>query len=330
MRTCYLHIGHAKTATSSLQTFMHKNDDLFEACGVWVPGDFRSFRSFNCKAIADAGRTFSGNLAPVFNAKAKGDQAHANTLLDHIFSRDTDVLLSTELIFYYKFMVREVIAHANKRGFSVTLVAYLKRQDRAIIPTYYQNIRNHGYFKNVLSFLDETAEIRYFRYAEVIDAYGIEAPNRIIVRTFEPEFLVGGDIVDDFVGTLGLDIPLDKVERPKGHINPALPLESLEIIRGLNALRRADLVQKVIDQSQKDIQPGEGKRVSNYFYTREVASVMASRYMAGNDELVAKYLPNSSELERHYWVGPPDVPAGPLQLNAGKLSRALACVIATA
>jgi hypothetical protein len=213
MRTCYLHIGHAKTATSSLQTFMHKNDELFEACGVWVPGDFRPFKSFNCKAIAEAGKTFSGNLAPVFNAKAKGDQVQANTLLDHIFSRDADVLLSTELIFYYKFMVREVIAFANKRGFSVMVVAYLRRQDRAIIPTYYQNIRNHGYFKNVLTFLDETADMRYFRYAEVIDAYAMAAPNRIVIRTFEPEFLVAGDIVDDFVAALGLNIPMDRAQR---------------------------------------------------------------------------------------------------------------------
>ncbi len=328
MRSCYLHIGHAKTATSSLQTFMHKNDDLFEACGVWVPGDYRQFKSFNCKAIAESGKTFSGNLAPVFNAKAKGDQVHANALLDYIFSRDSDVLLSTELIFYYKFMVREVIAYANRRGFSVVVVAYLKRQDRAIIPTYYQNIRNHGYFKNVLSFLDETADMRYFRYAEVIDAYGIAAPNRIIIRSFEPEFLVGGDIVDDFVAALGLDIPLDRVQRLNGRANPGLPLESLEIIRGLNVLGRADLVQKVIDKSLKDIQPGESKRVSNYFYTREVAAVVASRYMAANDELVTKYLRDNPEAERHYWIGPPDLPAGPMQLNAGKLSRALASVLA--
>jgi hypothetical protein len=328
VRSCYLHIGHAKTATSSLQTFMHKNDDLFEACGVWVPGDYRQFKSFNCKAIAESGKTFSGNLAPVFNAKAKGDQVHANALLDYIFSRDSDVLLSTELIFYYKFMVREVIAYANRRGFSVVVVAYLKRQDRAIIPTYYQNIRNHGYFKNVLSFLDETADMRYFRYAEVIDAYGIAAPNRIIIRSFEPEFLVGGDIVDDFVAALGLDIPLDRVQRLNGRANPGLPLESLEIIRGLNVLGRADLVQKVIDKSLKDIQPGESKRVSNYFYTREVAAVVASRYMAANDELVTKYLRDNPEAERHYWIGPPDLPAGPMQLNAGKLSRALASVLA--
>jgi len=328
MRTCYLHIGHAKTATSSLQTFMHKNDELFEACGVWVPGDFRPFKSFNCKAIAEAGKTFSGNLAPVFNAKAKGDQVQANTLLDHIFSRDADVLLSTELIFYYKFMVREVIAFANKRGFSVMVVAYLRRQDRAIIPTYYQNIRNHGYFKNVLTFLDETADTRYFRYAEVIDAYAMAAPNRIVIRTFEPEFLVAGDIVDDFVAALGLNIPMDRVQRLNGRANPSLPLECLEIIRGLNVLGRVDLVQKVIDQSIKDIQPGESKRVSTYFYTREVASVMASRYMAGNDELVTKYLRENPEAERHYWVGPPDLPAGAMQLNAGKLSRALGSVLA--
>jgi hypothetical protein len=55
---------------------------------------------------------------------------------------------------------------------------------------------------------------------------------------------------------------------------------------------------------------------------------MASRYMAGNDELVTKYLRENPEAERHYWVGPPDLPAGAMQLNAGKLSRALGSVLA--
>ncbi len=116
-----------------------------------------------------------------------------------MFSRDADVLFSTELVFYYKHMVRELIAVANDRGFQVIVIAYLRRQDRMVVPTYYQNIRNHGFHGNLPDFIGADGGDAIFPYHEVIWRLRCgSAPNRLVLRTFEPEFLEEGDIVARF------------------------------------------------------------------------------------------------------------------------------------
>ena len=326
MKTCYLHVGHAKTATSSLQTFMHKHEQLFEAHGIWVPGDYRAFKSFDCRAIAAAGRNFAGNFGPVFNARVAKNDDLFDALLDHVLSRDTDVLLSSELVFYYKHFVREVLKTANQRGFAVTVIAYLRRQDRTVVPAYYQNIRNHGYHKGLADFLEDTAEMSYFRYAEVIGQYGVAPPNRLVLRTFEPEFLAGGDIIADFAAILGLDVPADDTDRPQARANQSLPLETLEILRALNALNRLDLVRQIVLLPAPP-QPGGSRRAWSYYYDAQVADAVAERFMPGNTALVADYMQDRGAAERAYWQQPPDAPVPAPQLDPDGLAAVLASLL---
>ncbi len=325
MKNCFLHIGHAKTATSSLQNFMHVYEDLFASRDIWVPGDYRALKSHNCKAIAQAGGTFAGNFGPIFNAHAAKNMELYNTLLDHVLSRDADVLLSTELIFYYKHMVRDVVRAANERGYAVTLIAYLRRQDRMVVPTYYQNIRNHGYHKDLLTFLAETADVRYFRYHEVMSVYAVSAPNRIIVRTFEPEFLTGGDIIEDFTSLLGVELPEHVAARPRERVNPSLPLETLEILRALNAAGRPDVVKQVL--AQPNDAPSGSKRAWKYYYNAKVAATVKAQFMTDNAALLSDFMPECSEAERAYWMQSPDRPEPAPQLDTRALATALAAFL---
>ncbi len=305
---------------------MHINDDLFAEHGIWVPGDYRAFRSHDCKAIARAGRVFAGNFGAIFNAHAVKNAELFSALLNHVFSRDSDVLLSTELIFYYKHMVRDILRAANERGFAVTLIAYLRRQDRMVVPTYYQNIRNHGYHKDLAAFLAETADVRYFRYHEVMTAYAVSPPNKLVVRTFEPEFLAGGDIIADFTSLLGVDLAPQATERPQERVNQSLPLETLEILRALNALERPDLVKQVLARPGP-AQPGASRRAWRYYYDAGVAAAVEEEFMAGNAALIADYMPHHDAAERAYWLQPADQPEAAPQLDANAMAAALAAVV---
>ncbi len=307
---------------------MHVHDNLFAAHGIWVPGDYRAFKSHDCGAIARAGRTFAGNFAPIFNAHAAKNTALFTALLEHVLSRDTDVLLSTELIFYYKHMVRDILSAANARGYAVTLIAYLRRQDRMVVPTYYQNIRNHGYHRDLSTFLTETADVRYFRYHEVMSMYAVSAPNRLIVRTFEPEFLAGGDIIEDFTSLLGVALPEHVASREQERVNPSLALETLEILRALNAAGRPDIVRQVLAQPNK-VAPGASRRAWKYYYNARIAATMAEHFMSGNAALVSDFLQDSSEAERAYWMQPPDRPEPAPRLDVNATAAALAAFLPT-
>src|SRR4051794_38051007 len=65
MPRCIIHIGHAKTATTFLQTCMHLNEPVFADLGIWVPSDFRHLGYWECQT-ASQWPNFSGNLAPAF------------------------------------------------------------------------------------------------------------------------------------------------------------------------------------------------------------------------------------------------------------------------
>lgn len=327
MKNCFLHIGHAKTATSSLQNFMHANEDLFAAHRIWVPGDYRPFKSIDCKAIARSGGNFSGNFGPIFAARVAKDIALFTALMNHVFSRDTDVLLSTELIFYYKHFMRDVIKAANQHGFAVTLIAYLRRQDRAVVPAYYQNIRNHGFHKSLAAFLADPGGVRYFRYHEVMSFYAVSAPNRLVVRTFEPEFLAGGDIIADFAALLDVELPPQSSARPSPRANQGLKLETLEVLRALNALKRPDLVRQVLAQPGMP-SPGASRRAWCYYYDAAVAAIAGEEFMTGNAALIDDYMRDRSEAERAYWLQPPDPPEPAPQLDADDLAATLAAIVA--
>jgi len=326
MKTCYLHIGHAKTGTSFLQNIMHTNDLAFEDAGIFVPWDYRPFKSWNCRQLVAHNTNFAGNLAPVFHAISEGNAEKAGQLLDYIFAGDRDVLLSTELVFYYALVLRKIIAKANERGFRVIVLAYVQRQDRAAIPSYYQNIRNHGYAKPPLSFLQETMGSRYFRYFDVLADYAIAEPNQLILRTFETEFFPDQDLVADFVAALGIAIDPEDFIRPDKQINASLGLESLEVIRGLNLLQRPDLVNTVIANAPPGA-PGSSRRSRDYYYTRHVAQFIQKEFMPANPKLVETYLSDRSEAERAYWLAPPDMPSGKNILDVTGIAATLALIL---
>ena len=326
MKNCFLHIGHAKTATSSLQSFMHMNEDLFAAHGIWVPGDYRALASRDCTAIARSGADYSGNFGPIFDARVAGDTELFTALMNHVFSGNTDVLLSTELIFYYKYFLREVIKSANERGFVVTLIAYLRRQDRVVVPAYYQNIRNHGVHESLAAFLANTTGVRYFHYHEVMSLYAVAAPNRLVLRTFEPEFLVGGDIIADFTSMLGVQLPEEAIVRPRARVNPSLSLETLEVLRAMNALKRPDLVAQILARPNID-KPGASRRAWSYYYDANVAAIVEQQYMAGNAALISDYMQAHSQADRAYWMQPPDLPEPAPQLDTDGLAVALGAVL---
>src|SRR5690349_9421973 len=220
MNRCILHVGHPKTGTTYLQTVLHLNEDKLRDAGYWVPSDFRQFDSYYFRELAESGRIFSGNLQGVFEAFEAQQPERANKLLHYILrSGAENVILSSELLFYYTYVVWDIARRAAAAGYSVLVIAYLARQDRAAIADYLQNVRNHECHNTVVDFLESKRRENHLKYATVLNAYNLDESARVVVRTFDHRFLLGSDLLTDFLAISRCPVKPADLSLPSGELN---------------------------------------------------------------------------------------------------------------
>jgi hypothetical protein len=324
MGRCILHVGHPKTGSSYLQTVLHLNEDALQEAGFWVPSDFREFGHYHCRDLAESGQIFSGNMQAVFEAYEAQQPERVNALLHHILhSGAENLILSSELLFYYNFVIWDIARRAAKAGYQVLVIAYLARQDRAAIGDYLQNVRNHGYHGTVLAFLKSKRREKHLQYAKVLKAYNLGESGRIVVRTFDPEFLLTGDLLSDFFAVSRCPFNISDLRLPERSVNAGLPLEWCEVLRGLNA--SCDPRAAVICNAGAASGSAERARIMEHYFRDDVRDHVLREYISANHDLIETYLADRSEREQNHWLGA--IPAGRgVELDADQMAACLALI----
>jgi hypothetical protein len=321
MGRCIIHVGHPKTGSTYLQTVLHLNEDVLQQAGFWVPSDFRQFDSYHCRDLAESGQIFSGNMQAVFEAYEAQQPERVNALLHHIlYSGAENLILSSELLFYYNYVVWDIGRRAAMAGYQVLVIAYLARQDRAAVGDYLQNVRNHGYHGGVLAFLESKRREKHLQYAEVVKTYNLEAPGRAVVRTFDPQFLLGRELLSDFFAVSRCPLKTSDLRLPEGSLNTGLPLEWCEVLRGLNA--GGDPAAASIRDAAPQFGSAERARIMEHYFREEVRDFVLSEYVSGNHNLIETHLADRSEQEKAYWLRV--APAGRgVELDASQMAGCL-------
>ena len=322
MGRCILHVGHPKTGSTYLQTALHLNEEALQQAGFWVPSDFTQFDSYNCRELAERGEIFSGNMQAVFEASEAHQHERVDALLHHILYRGAEnLILSSELLFYYIYVVWDIARRAAKAGYQVLVIAYLARQDRAAISDYVQNLRNHGYHGTVLAFLESKRHEGHLQYAKVLKGYNLDAAGRAVVRTFDRQFLLGGDLLSDFLAVSRCPLKASDLRLPEGSLNTGLPLEWCEVLRGLNA--SGDPAVAAFRDAMPAFGSAERARLMEHYFRDDVRDFVLSEYMSGNHDLIETYLADRSEQEKAYWLR--GAPAGRgVELDANQMAACLA------
>jgi hypothetical protein len=322
MGRCILHVGHPKTGSTYLQTVLHLNEEALQQAGFWIPSDFRQFDSYHCGDLAERGANFSGNMQPVFEAFEARQPERVDALLHYIlYSGAKNLILSSELLFYYNFVVWDIARRAAMAGYQVLVIAYLARQDRAAISDYVQNVRNHGFHGTVLAFLDSKRHENHLQYAKVLKSYNLGVAGRAVVRTFDRQFLLGGDLLSDFLAVSRCPLKVSDLRLPEGSLYTGLPLEWCEVLRGLNV--NDDPAVAAIRDANPPFGSAERARLMEHYFRDDVRDFVQSEYVSGNHDLIEAYLADRSEPEKAYWLR--SAPAGrDVELDANQMAACLA------
>lgn len=233
-----IHMGAAKTGSSTLQEFFHRNRDRLRAAGVLYPS---SPGARNHTLLAEC------SIDPEREAAA-GAAEHRNRLFREAFaselSRDAggmEYLLVSSELFHARLWnageIERLKALLEPWCSSWRIVFYMRRQDRYATSLHSTYLRRGGGSDAIL----ETLNPHHFMYGHVLELWsGVFGAGAMVPRVFEHGALVDDDIVADFVAASGLPLPLAECRRPANR-NAALSADAQWFLREFNRRRPAAL-----------------------------------------------------------------------------------------
>ncbi len=155
--------------------------------------------------------------------------------IDEHGSKVSSIILSSELFFgqsdKIKVMLDDVVA--NLQGHEIKIIVYLRRQDQLYSSFYNQDVKGVRQWPESAYQFYQTHQIFQQNYISLLDLWsGVFGRENVIIRPFEVEQWVNGDIVQDFCVAIGAS-PLRSGY--KDH-NESLGFTQLYIKRCLNKI----------------------------------------------------------------------------------------------
>jgi hypothetical protein len=281
----WLHIGSAKSGTSSLQKHFSANAEALADQGL-------------AYITTDGRRATINELVISYNKRRDDlDRIRAH-LTDQIAARPERVgVLSSEMLFGFApdtiFDLLPIL-----RDKPLTVLAYLRRQDRYIEAVYLQKSKNFRF----LGSLDDY--IAHFNgsgsdYLSVLQPW-IDAGVRLVPRVMERPRLAGGSVVPDALAQIGL--PSENVaEERDTNVSPGLHRVQLLQAAAKAGIADPRKLQRTLaakfPQAPKDRAP---------VMTQDQRRAYLDRFRAGNEVLRARFFPEQETLFDETDLAAPD------------------------
>lgn len=204
-----LHIGLGKCGTSSLQSFLALNSGALSNLGMYYP-EIESVEN------AKEGHITSGNgnllacslLNETHFFYHEGYHEKMENLKGMLRLREENtVILSSEMFSVLNSdQASDFVNQLNLWGFEVTVICYIRRQDEIALASYVQGLIA-GHSSTAHSFEEEVWRIsKTFRYSVLLEPWiNLPKGNRFIVRPFDKDRLIKGDVVSDFLSILEIE-----------------------------------------------------------------------------------------------------------------------------
>lgn len=229
-----IHMGAAKTGSSTLQEFFHLNRERLRDAGVFYPRSpgakqhgllaescIDPAREPVCEGVERRNREFREAFAHEMASDTAG--------MDHL-------LVSSELFHARLWNVGEIErlkALLDPWCSSWRIVFYMRRQDRYATSLHSTYLRRGGESDAILDVLNP----HHFDYGGILAMWsGVFGSEAMVPRVFERDALVDGDIVADFIEASGLPLALDQCTRPTDR-NAALSADAQWFLREFNRRR---------------------------------------------------------------------------------------------
>lgn len=209
MATVYLHIGAPKTATSNLQAILAGSQKVLRAQGVLYPEQCRHGDAHHVLVADLIDKYQSTRMPDLWYGDFPRGEAWSR-LASELASAGPDIhtaIVSTELFFGQSINIDRMLGdiRAALSGHAVKVIMYLRRQDQLYASFYNQDVKGARQWAGTAYEFYETHQIFQRDYDQIADLWGRAfGAENLIVRPYEPEQWLNGDIVADFCHSTGI------------------------------------------------------------------------------------------------------------------------------
>jgi len=315
--TCFIHIGAPKTGSTTLQKFCSDNRRVLYQQGILYPDI--SLRGYGHHDLAFL---LSGGYPEWATSQDRSLADLAKELIRAAKDCDRALLLSSENFYLYP-EPEKLFDFLNQCAvtpkFRVVIIVYIRRQDEAHESWYNQTIKAQGYTHT----FDESIKAfsTLWDYALNLDRWAkIFGAENIVVRPYERDQMIDGNVVADFLNVIGLSSTDFTV--PSEQVNTGINRDLLEFQRSLNKLPLSPQEKRRFHKELMELSAemaGTGFFDELSLLTRDQRMAVVDDYAESNADVARRYFNRSNLFNEE----PPDTGPGPgdrKELSADKLA----------
>lgn len=297
MKTLHIHVGMAKTATTSLQFFCKENSEILAQKGYCYPVFPFSYAGIapghNGRFLLEAPENAEEQKA---REEGKGNFAEGMKIVNELFLTYDDIIVSDESIWRAidienKNLLNVMRKEASRGGFQIHIIVYLRRQDKYFLSHWNQQTKRLPMEETFEEYEGRVSRVRLDYYAKlhrIAEAFGKE---NITVRRFEKESFEGGSIYSDFLSVFGLKLT-EEYRISQAVRNTGLAGNMHEIKRVLNGLPQMNdrKQHRYLLDILQECSEASGKNYPNEMWSKEEISAFLEEYRPGNRKVAEEYL----------------------------------------
>lgn len=262
----FIHIGHFKSGTSSIQNFLWDNRGALNSAGFkYIETGITRDRSLGVRHYRLWRYIESENcLWPGVIDEMKNSEKN-----NFIISHEGLIKLTTAKVEYLKNLLSE---------FDVTIICYLRRQDLFIQSLYAEYIQNHGVDSCFETFLNQYGELCAYK---ILMTRWMKAfsKDKMIVKNFDKIIVESPCLEKNFCQSINLSLQ-EAIFKNIPVSNKTLCLEHLNEMYKLNHVEKDTKVRRLYSQELLKKTPAENRK-GCFFSTTSIQPFM-KKYQMGN------------------------------------------------
>lgn len=183
-KTCYLHIGHPKSATSSIQSLLLQAALADNSTLPYYPLDYSDFGLADYSTLTK-GAVYPGNAEPLLNAALDNNYKCLELIAESLVCKNKkSIILSSELLFYEQNASQLIQKALTNSGFSIVVVALLPNIYMGAVSCYSQFVKSHGYAGSFEEYIYFIQHLNMFKYDQVLASHIYSEHTRIRVKPY--------------------------------------------------------------------------------------------------------------------------------------------------
>lgn len=294
-----IHIGIEKTATTSLQSFLRRNDQELLKHGYFLP---KSGGEFNQELFAKSFSRGPTNFLTRYGVFERSAQAKIRDQLQRDIEDEINQLkISPEAMIITSEWLHSKLTTADEvkalgvflRKFSqkTQVICYLKEQS-ALANSRYSTSLKFGSSRPFGQYIGECSpEITYFNHFETLSRWSeIVSGNDLSCRLFSKKDLNGGAIFTDFLNQLNILHESDSWLNPSA-LNQSFSLKGALIFRALNETLAGSKISRKHKETLSEALAGSHNFVTEAEYNR-----ISEAFSSSNEAVRERFFPNREAL----------------------------------